>query len=292
MSYDVPEAARWWGVGPAEMELLYCSAWWLHDKPLTFDDRELRISTHKAPKLPDIYGDRWGGEYEAAVINLQKSGLFKDENICNNKVRYAPTGEGLKAMRELLDDRAEDLRPEWAKPWEDGPIYGDPDLFWHAKGVHMMARMLDQSLFSFNEDVTRYPNTSDLPGRPDVKAEHESEYARPCYVEVVTVHQTLDQFMDKLEWLCETDADVWWVFERREWAANFFNQGHQRGRIDLDGGQFGGDDLVNNSIQTINRKLWRSDLHIRADTIPSILHCDNDDFDARWKAYLSNRQLD
>lgn len=264
MSSKLPSKADFWGVQPPEARVLMVVTHWYNGKPLSIRGEDRCIATHHDPPLEDLFrGTDWDYEaHEDAHERLLNNGLLQEKYVCRRKIDWAPTQEGLQAIRECLEPWSDTLRPEWADEDADGPTYGDPNEgVTHRKGVevagHMLPRMAwthDHRGIPHGDGLVWYP--SDHGGRSchDLHID-TNEHMDDVGVEVVTDSNNPDRLVDKWTRFQNEDRITLWVFDGRESACKLYNELDSKGEFYLDGAF---NNHSNWSAQEINKKVWRS----------------------------------
>lgn len=277
MSQELPPQANFWGVGPDELQILLVITHWFNGRSLTIRGEDRQIGTHHDLPLEDMFrGTSFDyTDHERAHERLLANDLLQEEYVCRRKINWAPTEQGIRAIRDCLEPWDDRLHPEWADETDSGPIYGDPNEgVLHRKGVEVAAHALRSNAWTYDHRG-RYYGMSYYPETDQGEACHDfhittTDHMDDIGVEVITANNNADYLVNKWERFAEEDRITLWLFDGRDTACRMFNVLDKRGRLYLDGGQFS--TPANWSAQAINHKLWRSESNYRRSTLSDVVH--------------------
>ncbi|MCU4744214.1 hypothetical protein [Natronoglomus mannanivorans] len=300
MSEKLPSQAHFWGIREEELHVLYTITYWFNGKPVKIRGKKRRIATHHDLPLDDLFqGTRWDYKTHGhAHKRLLNNGLLQEKYVCRRKIDWAPTQEGRKAIRDVLKQWSDSLRPEWADEEQDGPLFGDPNEgVVHRKGVEIAARIFPGMPWAWSMErngraygVEWYPTDKEGQSCHDLHIDTH-EQMTDVGIEVITDSNNIDRLVAKWRRLRDEDRTTFWVFDRRETACRLWNELDYRGLFHLDGKfrKHG-----NWSSQAINRKIWRSSDIYRGEpagdivqTVTGLLEGDEDTIQDLFEEYYS-----
>jgi hypothetical protein len=301
MSDELPSQASFWGLREQEIRVLTLVTHWFNGKSLTIRGEERQLGTHHDLPLEEMFrGTDWNYElHEHAHDRLLSMELLQEMYVARRKIDWAPTEQGVRAIRDCLKDRDSLIRPRWAEPTDTGPIYGDPNEgLLHRKGVEVAGKKLPR--MAWTHDHRGYSHGKGLVWYP---ADHRGEACHDLHidtnewmdnvgVEVITSSNNMDYLVDKWARHQREDRLTLWVFDRRETACRLWNELDYRGEFYLDR-QFQG--VENWSAKAINKKVWRSSDKYRREpagdliqTVTGLLEGDKDTIYQLFENYYSN----
>lgn len=277
MSGKLPSKANFWGIGPAEAKILLVITYWFNGKSLNFRGEDRRIGTHHDLPLEDLFQGTQSdySDHEAAHGRLLANDILKEQYVCRRKIDWAPTEQGIRAIRDCLEPWDDRLRPEWADETESGPIYGDPNEgLVHRKGVEVAANELPKNAWTYDHrgrhyGMCYYPEDDRGEACHDLHIQ-TADHLQNIGVEILTSNNNTDYLVEKWERFAQEDRITFWLFDGRDTACRMFNALDRRGRLYLDSGPF--NNPANWSAQAINHKLWRSESNYRRTEISDVIH--------------------